>query len=640
MHFKHPEILYALLLLAIPIIVHLFQLRRFKKVSFTNVALLKSVTLQTRKSAIIKKWLTLITRLLLLTAIILAFAQPYTSNKTTYKTKKETVIYLDNSFSMQAKGNNGTLLQEAVNDLISTFENSSEFTLITNNQTFKNTTIAAIKNELLLLKPTTVQLNYNAALLQAKRQFSKHGNSLKNLIAISDFQQNGETLNVAELKDITTHLVKLQPKSRNNISVDSLFISKTTTENLELTVILKNQGDAINDVTISLFNDDVLLAKSAVDITKETATVFTIPNNSVINGLISVSDTQLQFDNTLFFNINKPSKINVLTINDTDDEYLRKVYNDSEFNYQSVSFNQLNYNTIDNQNLIILNELKSIPNSLSIALNTFKKAGGYILIIPKDNTNLNTYNQLFINFSEISFSSFIKQEKRITKINFSHPLFKDVFNNKVTNFQYPKVNSFFTVSSSETAIINYEDNQPFLMELNGVFVFTSALNNTNSNFQNSPLIVPTLYNIGKQSLQLPKLYYVVGKENIIDIKTSLKQDEILSLVNNETTVIPEQQTFSNKVNITTSETPEIAGIYNIIKDKTILENISYNYNRDESNLQYIDLLNIASVTIDNSVLNVINKIKSSLKINTLWKWFVIFALLMLIIEMLILKFFK
>ncbi|MFT5238041.1 MAG: hypothetical protein ACI9M9_001643, partial [Flavobacteriaceae bacterium] len=63
MQFKHPELLYALFLLLIPIIVHLFQLRRFQKIDFTNVAFLKKVTIQTRKSSQLKKWLTLLTRL-------------------------------------------------------------------------------------------------------------------------------------------------------------------------------------------------------------------------------------------------------------------------------------------------------------------------------------------------------------------------------------------------------------------------------------------------------------------------------------------------------------------------------------------------------------------------------------------------
>ncbi len=196
MQFKHPEILYALLLLLIPIIVHLFQLRRFQKVPFTNVAFLKEISVQTRKSSTIKKWLTLLTRLLLLTGLILAFAQPYTSNKQSFNTTQETVIYLDNSFSLQAKGNKGPLLQRSIQDLMTSIDNTESFTLITNNKTYKNTNLNAIKNELLQLSYSPNQLDYNAALLQAKKNFTKDDSSLKNLIFISDFQQKDAFLGI------------------------------------------------------------------------------------------------------------------------------------------------------------------------------------------------------------------------------------------------------------------------------------------------------------------------------------------------------------------------------------------------------------------------------------------------------------
>ena len=77
MQFKYPELLYALFLLVIPIIVHLFQLRKFQKEEFTNVKFLQRVILQTRKSSQLKKWLTLLSRLLLMACLITAFAQPF-----------------------------------------------------------------------------------------------------------------------------------------------------------------------------------------------------------------------------------------------------------------------------------------------------------------------------------------------------------------------------------------------------------------------------------------------------------------------------------------------------------------------------------------------------------------------------------
>ena len=152
MQFKHPEILYALLLLIIPIIVHLFQLQRFVKVPFTNVRLLKNIERQTRKSARIKKWLILGTRLLAFTCLIVAFAQPFFSNFSTEQ-NYNTTIYLDNSFSMQAKGENGELLKTAAQKII---ENNKDedvsFSIITNNKSFKNLDAKSLKKELITIK--------------------------------------------------------------------------------------------------------------------------------------------------------------------------------------------------------------------------------------------------------------------------------------------------------------------------------------------------------------------------------------------------------------------------------------------------------------------------------------------------------
>ncbi|MCJ7759389.1 MAG: BatA domain-containing protein, partial [Gillisia sp.] len=56
MQFNQPEVLYALFLLIIPVIIHLFQLRKFERENFTNVKFLKKLSQQTRKSSRLKKW--------------------------------------------------------------------------------------------------------------------------------------------------------------------------------------------------------------------------------------------------------------------------------------------------------------------------------------------------------------------------------------------------------------------------------------------------------------------------------------------------------------------------------------------------------------------------------------------------------
>ena len=641
MQFKHPELLYALLLLLIPIIVHLFQLRKFKKTAFTNVAFLKAATLKTRKSSQIKKWLILCTRLLLLAAIVFAFAQPFTSKIDALHIEKETVIYLDNSFSMQAKGNNGELLKRAIQDLINNIPENENISLFTNSDIYKNTTIKAIKNDLLQLNYTANNLTTEAALLKSNTFFNTKTNTLKNIILISDFQEYNNNSNIKKDSLTNLHFVKLQPVNANNITVDSAYISNTSPTNIELTVQLKNSGENNESVPVSLFNNDNLIAKTSVEINDKASTTFSLPINEIINGKLTINDASLQFDNSLFFNINNGSKINVLAINESDDSFLKRIYSNDEFNYTSTLTNQLNYNDLDNQHLIILNELSTIPNALISAIKAFTNQGGSLVVMPSKDITKSSYNALLLNYAT-SFNDLIETEKRITTINYSHPLYSNgVFEKQVRNFQYPKVNSFYNVASnSASKVLSFEDGKAFLYQNQNAFIFTTALNNDNSNFKNSPLIVPTLYNIAKFSFKIPQLYYTIGEENRFDVDTQLQQDAVLSLVNDDINMIPKQQYFNNKVVVNTSDNPSISGTY-VIKNKTeTIANVSYNYNRNESDLIYNKLSNIKDATVSDSITEIFDSIKSETKINALWKWFVIFALILLLIEMVILKYFK
>jgi len=641
MQFKHPELLYALFLLLIPIIVHLFQLRKFKKVAFTNVAFLKEATLQTRKSSQIKKWLILLTRMLLLAALVLAFAQPFTSNTDAFNKKKETVIYLDNSFSMQAKGHQGDLLKRAVQDIITNVPKDETISMFTNDNVFKNTTIKAIKNDLLRLGYSSNSLTSEAALLKSKTFFNKNSNTLRTIVLISDFQKFENKFEIKKDSLYRLNLVQLKPVNKNNIAIDSLYISETNPTSIELKVILKNSGITIENLPVSLYNNNNLIAKTSVAIKQRAETSFSLPVNQIINGKVTINDNNLQFDNTLYFNINKPSKINVLVINGIDDGFLKRIYSGAEFNYTSTPERQLNYNLIDAQNLIIINELNSVPIALTSALKQFTNQGGYIVVIPSTDVNKASYNQLLSNYNT-AYNNLVTSEKRITTINYSHPLYNNgVFEKQVKNFQYPKINNFYGMSSNNlSSVLKFEDGKLFLGQHKNAFIFASALNPKNSSFKNSPLIVPTLYNMAKQSFKLPELYYSIGKENTFDVDTQMQQDAVLSLVKNGINIIPKQQYFNNKVVINTSEEPSDNGTYEIINKNEVVKCVSYNFNRTESDLNYRSLSQVQHATVSNSITEIFDTIKSNTKINALWKWFVIFALALMIIEMLILKFFK
>ncbi|MDY8135580.1 BatA and WFA domain-containing protein [Aquimarina sp. 2201CG5-10] len=641
MQFKHPEFLYALFALIIPILVHLFQLRRFQKIPFTNVQFLKAVTIQTRKSSQLKKWLTLLTRLLALAAIIFAFAQPFLASDNIVGKSSETAIYLDNSFSMQAKGSKGPLLKRAIQEILSDLPEDEIISLFTNTETFLDVSKKDIQNDLLQLEYSSNQLDYNAAYLKAKQLLSSSPETLKRVILVSDFQQKEGSFDLPTDATTKTHLVHLQPVTRQNIAVDSLYLQRNVNNELMLQVLLSNTESNAENTSIALYNKERLIAKTSVSIPKngKASTEFRLEENTKINGRITIEDPAITFDNSRYFTINTPEKIKVVAINEADDSFIKNIYTKEDFELISNSFENLNYNELSNANLVILNEVKQIPVSLVNAIKSFMDQGGVLCFIPASDGNPTSYQQFISSFSSQGLSSLQNREKKITTINFSHPLYQGVFDKRVTNFQYPKVNSYYTANATNT-VLSFEDNSPFLYKTNTAYIFTAAINQENSNFQNSPLIVPTLYNIGKQSLQLSDISYTIGQSNIYDVSISLGQDGILSLVSDQESIIPLQQSFSTKVKITTSEVPTKAGIYALQNKDQVIQHVSYNYHSSESDLQYYNLNTTENYEVSESVTELLDQIKEETSINELWKWFVIFALVFLLIEILLLKYLK
>ena len=586
MQFKHPEVLYALFLLLIPIFIHLFQLRRFQKIDFTNVAFLKKVTIETRKSSQLKKWLTLLLRLLAIACIVLAFAQPFTASDSALNTEKETVLYIDNSYSMQAKGANGPLLQRALQQLFESSTGETTLSWFTNSETHKDVSIQDFKSEVLSTRYVQQQLSPEEILLKADQLFSNSQTAQKRLLVVSDMQLKGELPQIPG--DIILEIVQPRPVSNVNIALDTAYVSAKSAANTSLDVVVSSQGEALESVPVSLYNGNTLVAKIAADLSSRNPNTirFDIENPVGFKGRLELNDANLRYDNSLYFTINVPKKVKVMSINDANSDFLTRLFEQPEFEYTRQLANNLNYNDIPDQNFVILNELKSIPPSLSTALTSFLQGGGNLMIIPSEEADLNNYNSLLTSLGTGTMTSVLNQEKKISQIVFAHPLYESVFEKQVVNFQYPKVNSYFTINSNATAALRYEDGKPFILQSGGVYLATAPLNTENSNFQSSPLIVPTFYNMAMQSLPLAQLYYETGRQNTFAIPIELSQDEILKIADSTTSFIPLQQSKATQVIITTTEEPANAGNFEVVRNEEILEGVSYNFERSESLLQY------------------------------------------------------
>lgn len=638
MQFKYPELLWALLLLLIPIFIHLFQLRRFKKTPFTNVKALQRVQAESRKSNTLKKWLLLLTRMALLAALIVAFAQPFFASKSALQ-QKETVIYLDDSFSTQAKFKNTTLFENALQELIQSIPTGETFSLFTNEKVFRAVTIQDIQNELLTLEHGANQLRINEIFLKGNTLFSTDESTEKNLILISDFQQRMASKDIDTTGATKKHLVHLTRPDFINIAIDSLYLGDVDSEKIDLTALLST-NNPVENIPVSLFDGDKLIAKTAAvfNENRQSRVQFTIAGKGRIRGKIEISDTGLPYDNTLYFNIDPKEKIKVMSIGPADDEFLTRIFGSDEFDFKNVDLKNLDYAKIAEQNLILFNELQSVPNSLATSLKSFADEGGSVVIIPSTTSNLTSYNDFLTPLMGTSITQQVGTDRNITKINFAHALYRNVFEKNVTNFQYPKIVVYYRIKTTQQKALSLQDNVPFLVGSKGKYLFTGAINADNSNFKNSPLIVPTLYNMGINSLKLNELYQGIKAGNDIDVPISLAKDEILKVSKPGYEFIPLQRSLANKVTLSFQESSMPDGIYEILNDDKVLKNISFNYPRDESQLNYMDLATIHAQSRQTSLTSLFDVMQKDNAINELWKWFVILALLFLLVEILIQKY--
>ncbi len=642
MHFKHPEILYFLFLLIVPILVHLFQLRRFKTSYFTNVRFLKELAIQTRKSSKIKKRLLLATRILLLTCAIIAFAQPFFEAKDSKNASNEMYIILDNSFSMQAKGKKGELLKRAVQELLENTPETAQFSLLTNTENYWNTDIKSVKSSLQNLKYSAAPFELSSIMAKVKAHKSAYN---KDIVIISDAV--GLTEN--DIKNIDTgekpYFIIPEAEQKNNVSIDSVYINQTLENFYEIGVDLSGYGEDFKPISTALYNQNKLIAKTIINFdTKKKKISFTIPKEA-FHGYVSIEDNGLTYDNKLFFSISKNKKTNVISIGEPEkSNFLSRIYTSAEFNYNNYSISSLDYNSLEKQNTIILNELAEIPQALQTTLKAFVSKGGNLVVIPSEKTSVSNLNSFLGNFGKVQFNNLKTESKLITKINFDHPLFSGVFENKITNFQYPKTNSSFDISSPYPAVLSYEDQSAFVTAVQnptaGITVFSAPINASNSNFQQSPLIVPLFYKIAQHNQKTGINALTIGSNQPYFVDVLLTKDAILEVKGTEDSFIPIQQILNNKVKLTFNDFPETAGNYSIFDKKEWVENLSFNYKRTESDLSKVNTNVVSDFKTADTISTIFNTLQTERTDSQIWKWFVIFALLFLALEMAIIKFVK
>jgi hypothetical protein len=679
MKFANPLFFWALLTLAIPVIIHLFHFRTFKTVYFTNVKFLKALREETQSRSRLKHLLVLIARCLALIALITAFAQPFIpASKKTVSGPKSISIYIDNSFSMDAQGESSSLLELAKKhalDIASSYKPSDKFQLLTNDFEGKHQRFVTLEQFGQLVQ----EVKASAASKEIKAVISRQRNSLskeeaKNKIVyiLSDFQKNSSLFDgISSDTSLLYNFVHLKANIEDNVSIDSLWFetpNRDISKNDQISFRLNNFSEKRNtDFPVSLYLKKLQKGIQSVSIGPDSILNsfinFKTDEIGFQNGCLKINDFPITFDDSFYFSYEVQNKLNVLSINglNSNPSIALLFQNNEAFEFSEQNESRLDYSTLLRYQIIVLNQVKEISTGLAQEIKKYTDNGGSILIFPSPEIDLNSYKYLTDLLNIQSYKSEVNLNQKVDQINYEHEIYDDVFDKKPDNIDLPFVIKYFPINGVSSTvgeeIMRFQNGDPFMKEYQlkkgKAYLSSVALNETFSNFTKHALYIPTLYKIALYSRPFKKLYNTIGDGLPIVIpQIPLNGDATFKIksIENDFEIIPEHRLFDGQLLIYPNNQIIEAGNYLITLGDTIITGVSFNYNRSESNperltqdklLESLEKSGLVNFNVLNGAQKELRQEVSQLEEGKpLWKYFIIASLLFLLSEILLIRYLK
>ena len=671
MQFLFPSFLWALLLLAIPIIIHLFYFRRFKKVYFTNVKFLKEVKQETSNRSRLKNLLVLLSRLLALAALIFAFAQPIISDKADLTRQTKAVsIFIDNSFSMQALSQEVKLFdlaKDKAREIVKAYSQTDKFQIISHDFEGRHQRLYSQENALSLIDELDISpaVNPLSVALNRQKQLLSSETAEKEIYIISDFQQNITDFELSSDTLFTQHLIPLQSVQEKNVSIDSVWFAAPVpmvNQPNPMLIRLKNFSDeSLEDIQMTLEHEGQTRPLGTIRIPPNATVVDTI-NFSILNtgwheAEVIISDYPVQFDDRYKISFEVKEQVSILSINESgQNKYLTAAFKGlSYFDIKNQQTGNLNYAEFKTMDLIILNELSNISSGLSSSLKEYVAQGGNMLVFPARNISKEGYNQLL---SSVNANTFVNSEsgaKQVGYINTEEFIFNNVYQRNQRNIKYPTTNANYSVTNFQRNkaedLIRYRDGSSYLSKYShgdgNVYVCAAPLNeNANDLVKNAEVFVPMLYKMSISKGKKDQIAYTIGDDNLIETDNIISDDEIVYTIKGPSEFIPGQYNIGSKFMLDVKDQVKEAGFYQVTLDDEQLATIAFNFNRLESDLRYIDINQLTETygssmdVISTDANNLTEFIETEESGRPLWKWCIILVLVFLALESLLLRLWK
>jgi hypothetical protein len=673
MQFLYPQILFGFFAVTIPIAIHLFNLQKPKKVYFTNTALLRNIQDLNKKKVQIKNLLILLSRVLFIIFLVLAFAQPFFKGAATLNEQGFIRIYIDNSMSMQVESGNERLLDKAVKEasaLIDNLPSSNYYHIYDNDFSFSGKGLLNNSDA----KDALTEIGFSGIHKSFQEVAGKKYNvnrpfSNQSVYYFSDFQKStlGNIENSFSDTSSQINLIQLAPPDVSNIFVDSVWFSNLYVRSNEvnnLKVLLQNSGsEEKQDVLIKLFINKIQVASTTIILPSNAGKVidfnFTITEPGTKLCEIVIEEFPVTFDNEYFFSFAPLDSIRILEINENPKSinYLKNVYeSENIFQYNTVRSNNVNYTNFESNHLVIVNGVNSIAPSLIDKIKLFVDNGGSILIFPDEKPNIEKLSQLVQETGVV----LIANEPDTNRLNiqilppdFSNPFFSGIFEEKRTNIQMPEEKSNISWNKAGNLLLNYKNDKPFLSWIKrksgNIFLSARSLDNENK-FARHGLFLPILYKIAFLSKRNNNnLCYSFGDKLIAYPTRNPSKNTLFKLKKGDFEIIPHQKFLGKSVIFEIPGASVEPGHYRVLEGNVETGYLSFNYDKKESDLNIYSSeelkakfngsrnIKIFDLESGDNITRETKEISSGI---SLWKYCLIIALMFLLVEVILLRVFK
>ena len=656
-NFLNSNVLWGLFAIAIPIIIHLFNLRRVKRVEFSNTSLLRRVKEENSAKRKPVELLILMSRVLGVVLLILTFARPvYKDAQNDLSLQGEVLLYLDNSFSLSVKDQGGqSAFDNAYNlsqDLVNAYPDGTIFRFIEN--AYSNSIATEFTKSSLTDNLTEIQQ------VGVDRSFEEISNRQKgqaisgDVYLVSDFQ-NSQGLSLLSADTTSNYfLVPAIGSDYSNVFVDSVFLQNTflsgSVTNL-LKVRLRRNDRSIDQVNLKLYIDERLSGTNQISFGDDLIMDydFEIPlADQAINEIrISLDDPGLAFDNDYYLAINQLDKIRVLDLYESNTpSFVSSLFDDNDlFQFERGNSNALDNQQIESADFIIINQLSAYSNQLSNAIAGSIDNGKTVLVIPSEKIAAIELNRI-----GLSVVGDTRQRVVLDIPNYENPFFEGVFVENSQNLEMPDASILYRLVNEELSYLTFKNGRSFLSKVlsdGSLFFFTSSFDENLTTFPNHALFVPVLYKLALGSkANLSNLYYSTDDETIVYPISGQNKNNIYALRRDDVSLIPDQRQEENRLIMEIPKDQISAGHYELVLNDIAIGTLAFNIPKEESDIHSIDFdylteLSAASnVTLLNNAggQSVGEEIRSGIDGIPLWKYALLGALLFLFLEIILIRY--